>query len=62
MDGWVKKKEVPIVAWSDDQYLLRYLVVDYLGLIHVLSSRACWSDLEVERTKKILKASTLKFT
>ncbi len=59
------------MAWSDDRYLLRYLVVDYLGLIHVLSnldlkslkvSCARWSDVEVERTKKILKASALKFT
>jgi hypothetical protein len=26
------------VEWSDDRYWLRYLVVDYLGLIHVLSN------------------------
>ncbi len=53
-------------------FLLRYLVVDYLGLIHVLSNldlkllrgvtRARWSDVEVKGTKKIVKGSALKFT
>jgi hypothetical protein len=53
------------VAWSDDRYWLRYLVIDYLGLIHVLSnldlklfmvSSARWSGVsEVECTKIFLK-------
>ncbi len=44
-------------------------MVDYLGLIHVFKyfrfeityGFSC-ADVEVERTKKIIKASTLKFT
>jgi hypothetical protein len=64
------------VAWSDDRLLAEiYLVVDYLGLIHVLSnlemkllmvSCARWSRVsEVERTKIFLnffETSALKFT
>jgi hypothetical protein len=44
------------------------MVVDYLGLIHVLSNldlkllKGFSCVLVVECTKKILKASTLKFT
>ncbi len=34
------------MAWSDDQYLLRYLVVDYLGITQV--SFMCLSNLDLK--------------